>query len=451
MRTRRFFRLIYPLFALGVFLLAVNAWVIRHPARLDVTSGGVYSLSTETARVLQQLSDPVTVTYFYDMRSRAMEDARYLLDQYAAQSPLLTVSSHDPTLEPALAREFDVAFAGTAIFSSGNRRVVVNTPGEVEFTNALIRVSSDAVGRICFTDGHVESNPFSLQSHDHFEEGDHGHSHSSGGRPLTLHERHGMGKARNALEVLGYRVEQRLMFQGELPLAGCTVVVVAGPQYPFTQGELQHLAAAIEGGTPALLLLEPGILTGIERILSRYGITLSTARVLDPEQHYWTDPATPAVSDYSRHRVTRHVPLSFFPGAAALSPRAGGVPDDMVIVPLVESSRTAGLADGEGGTGPWTLMLLASSVQHPLRLIVAGDGDFASNSFFSTLGNGQLFLNAISELADHQNLIDITPREYQLAEMRLTNGELRLIFLLTCVLGPLLMLALGLWQHWRRV
>ena len=27
--------------------------------------------------------------------------------------------------------------------------------------------------------------------------------------------------------------------------------------------------------------------------------------VRDPERHYWTDPATPAVSDYARHRITR--------------------------------------------------------------------------------------------------------------------------------------------------
>lgn len=451
-------RLVLPLVAILTLGAALNLWALRHPARWDLTSGAVYSMSPETRAVLSRLTRPVTITFFHDLRSRAMQDARYLLEQYAAASPRIRVASYDPLLQPAVAARFEVAFAGTAVFESGGRRVTVAAPGEVAFTNALIRVTSEAVGRICFSDGHVESNPLSLQSHDHFEQdgGGHGHRHSSGGRPLTVHERHGMGQAKNALEVLGYTVEQRRLVQGPAALAGCSVVVVASPQAAFSAQEATQLAAWIEAGHAALLMLEPHVDHGLAPLLARYGIAPGRAAVLDPTRHYWTDPATPAVSDYARHRITRNLPLAFFPGVAELMPAPRPALPDVAVTPLIETSADATLADEpQAEPRARTLMLEASRPAGPgtapgLRLIVAGDGDFATNSFFAALGNGQLFLNAVSYLAEHDNLIDIAPRDYVLGELRLSNVQLRTTFLLTTVAGPLTLLMIGSWVWWRR-
>lgn len=451
MSAVRIARLLLPVVACLAALVVLNSWVLDHPARLDVTSGQVYSIGAQTRAILAALERPVQVTFFHDPRSRAMEDARYLLEQYAAASPLVRVTSHDPLREPAIAERHGIRFAGSAVFVSGSRRVVVDRPDETAFTNALIRVVSDASGVVCFTDGHVESNPFSLQSHDHFE-GDanaHGHTHSSGGPALTVHERHGMGMARNALETLGYRVDQRLLMARPRALDGCTVVVVASPQKAFEAREAAELARALGAGTPVLFLLEPGIASGLEALLAGYGVALAGEVVRDPVRHYWTDPATPAVSDYARHRITRRLALSFFPGATELLPAPGGVPDDMVLVPLAETSAAARLGTA-GETRARTLVLSASSTARPPRFIVVGDGDFATNSFFGALGNGQLFLNAVAALAEQDRVIDIAPREYAVAELRLTNTELRFTFLLTTVLGPAAMLIVVAWTAWRR-
>jgi hypothetical protein len=40
---------------------------------------------------------------------------------------------------------------------------------------------------------------------------------------------------------------------------------------------------------------------------------------------------------------------------------------------------------------------------------VIGDVDFATNSFFHFLGNGNLFLNTINYLAAQENLIGLGP------------------------------------------
>lgn len=458
-RLRRWADLLLPLVAICTLASALNVWALRFPARLDLTSGEVYSISPETLTVIARLARPVTITFFHDTRSRAMQDAKYLLEQYAAASPAITLVTHDPTLEPAAAERLRVQFAGTAVFESGTRRVLVNEPGEVGFTNALLRVTSKEVGRVCFTDGHVESNPFSLQTHDHFEDGGAGagHQHSSGGHPLTLHERHGMGMAKNALETFGFTVQQRLLVSGPGALNDCSVTVVASPQQPFATDEVALLRAFIERGGPVLLMLEPGVTSGLETLLADYGIAVSAATVRDPASHYWTDAATPAVTDYGRHRITRNLALSFFPGAAELAPLADLMPSALIVTPLAETSPDAVLTGKPSeGTRARTLMLEATLAgdqaagRAQQRLVIAGDGDFATNSFFAALGNGQLFLNVVTHLAEHDSLVDIAPRDYVVAQLRMSNDELRATFLLTTVLGPLAMLVIGAWQWYRR-
>ena len=120
-------------------------------------------------------------------------------------------------------------------------------------------------------------------------------------------------------------------------------------------------------------------------------------------------------------------------------------------MPLIETSAAAYLKGGNPHeTRSRALLLLIAPQTGGWRLAVAGDGDFATNSFFAALGNGQLFLNTVSELADHSNLIDIAPRDYAIATLRMSNVELRATFLLTTIVGPATMFALALWVCWRR-
>lgn len=442
--------LVFRIVTITALLMAVNLWATKLPLRLDLTNNRVYTLTDETRAVLMSLSKPVSVRFFYDQRSRGMQDARFLLEQYAEIQPLLTVHAHDPQLEPAIAEQHNVQFAGTTILRSGERELRINQATEVAFTNALIQISSEAVGEVCFTDGHIESNPFSLQSHDHFEHADSDHDHGSGGRPLTLHERHGLGKARNALEALGYTVSQRLLFQGDTPLAACTLLVVASPQAAFSELEVKRLGAALEDGLPMLLLLEPGIDDNLNQLLHRFGINKVSRRVHDPKLHYWTDPATPAVSNYPRHRATRRLALSFFPGAASFEPLGTAAPRNLVVVPLVESSAASVLEGSDNTARSRTLAMLAYKRDRSVRMALVGDGDFATNSFFGILGNGQLFLNLVAELTGFEHSIDIQPREYAVAKLSLSNRAFQTIFAVTTIVLPLMALCLGGFVLWRQ-
>lgn len=458
----KFHALALPVLAVAVAAAAVNAWALRSGWRLDLTSAGVFTIGEQTRAVLATLKQPVAATFFYDSRSKAMTDARALLEQYGHASPLVQVRAIDPMRAPSVARQYQVNFAGTVVFESGGRRITVNGGSENEFTNGLLRAARSAGQRLCFTDGHLESDPLSIKTHDHFE-GDmgHRHSHASGGRRLEIHERHGMGMAKDALALLGYTVDKVVLAAGGQPLAGCALAIVASPRRPFLAREVALLQQYLEGGGRALVMLEPEAGdANLAPVLAAYGVTVERAFVRDPRQYYWTDPQTPAVTAYARHRITRNLGLSFFPGAAPLFPAAGGPPADVRVVPLVETSRDSRLEPAPPDTrkrGPRSLTLMVEATrsmpgapgQPHSRLVVAGDGDFATNSFFPILGNGQLFLNVVSSLAGELDLIGIAPRHYEQPRLALTNRQVNAVFVLSTVLAPLALLAFGalLWQR----
>lgn len=453
-----------PVLTIAAALVALNQWAIDHPRRFDLTSGSVYSIGPQTRKVLAELREPVRVTFFYDQRSKDMSDARALLRQYAAGSPMITLATYDPAIAPAEARRHQVRFAGTAVFESVNRRVVVNGGSEADFTNGLIRVMSHGHQTLCFTDGHVEADAQSLSTHDHFE-GDmgSGHSHSSGGRALVLHERHGMGMAREALLTLGYQVRSVSLVGGAHALAGCSVVVIAAPQQAFEKAEVELLRAWSLAGGRLIALVDPFVASGLDPLFAEFGVRLEHRLVLDDERHYWTDPATPAVTSYPRHKITRNLPLTFFPGAASLVPQPiAGV--DIRVVPLVQTSEGARSesigAAGKPDAGMQTLAVLATrqpasdagttSTDRRAELFLVGDGDFASNSFFHILGNGALLLNAVSYLAEQEQLIDITPRHYEIPRVQMTNTQMRATFVLSTLVMPAVALGLAFLAWWRR-
>lgn len=449
-------RLALPVLATASALLAANIWAYRHLGRIDLTSGGVYTISEDTRRVIARVESPLQITWFYDLRNKSMVDALALLEQYARANPAIRVRGVDPAVHPAEARRHGVQFAGTAVFEAAGRTLNVHGGTETDFTNALIRATTRTVQTLCFTHGHAEANPFSLKELDDLEEHDGDENLVA---RVELHERHGLGMARDALEILGYRLRRVLLLQGEAPLQGCNVLVAAGPRRAFRPEEAAVLNRHLDGGGSAMLLLEPGVDHGLAPVLARFGIRHHPQEVLDPASHYRSDPASPAVSDYPRHRITRQLPLAFFPGTASFTPAEAGLAPGVTVTPLALSSEKSSLRGANDEPGSRTLMLLANRRldERPVAqggrqasLLLAGDADFAGNSHFALLGNGALFVNAINHLAQQEQLLDIRPRHYEGKTVQLTNRQMQLSFFVASVLLPLLALGLGAWRWWRQ-
>ena len=462
-RRRRGEIALYTAGVIGV-LLALAYLSVRFPFRFDLTSAGLYSLSEPTVTMLKRLHRPVRITFFYDPMMRETVE---LYELIARQNRLVTVEFYDPMINPAQARMLGVNFAGTAVLESEGRRLQVNGGSETDIANGILRVSQAATQRVCFLDGHGEPDPFSLESHDHLE-GAPGHSHGLGAK-YVLHERHGMAKARHALETVNYQVEKILLVQRANALADCGVLVVAGPKLALLPVEVAAIGAYLAGGGHAFFMLDPFVTTGLEPVLREYGVVVDDDIVIDEASHFWADVSAPAVSDYNRHQITRDLPLAFFPGVRSLSPTPQRVPGTSV-VPLVNSSRNSwaqvgqdrvGFVTGRDRPGPATLMLTAlrrpggdDGASPPgarrSRIAVVGDSDFATNSFFHIMGNGTLFLNTVNYLAAQEDLIGIQPRTADLPRVNLTNRQMKRTFFVSVLLIPALLAVVGTAVWWKQ-
>jgi hypothetical protein len=454
------------LFTLGVIgiLMAIAYLSVRYPVRFDLTSTGAFSLSAPTITMLKRLDRPVHIAFFHDPMMRETVELYQLI---AAQTPQISVEFHDPMINPAQARLRGVNFAGTAVMESEGRRLQVNSSSETDIANGILRVSRSATQLLCFLDGHGEPDPFSLESHDHLE-GSPGHSHGLGAR-YVLHERHGMAKARGALEVLNYKVEKVLLLQRANGLDGCAVLVVAGPKLPLLPREVDAVAGFLTRGGHALFMLDPFVRTGLEPAIAQYGVVVDDDIVIDEASHFWADVSAPAVTDYNRHQVTRDLPLTFFPGARSLSPTPQRIPGTSV-VPLVNTSKNSwgqvnpdrvGFVKGRDKPGPQTLMVVAlkrpestngdaSDNTRGSRIAVIGDSDFATNSFFHIMGNGALFLNTINFLGAQENLIGIQPHTADVRRINLTNRQMKATFFLSVLLVPALLAVVGTVVWWKQ-
>ena len=467
-------------------ILVAVAWLTAlHPLRMDLTANREYSLSPQTVKMMQSIDKPVHITFFHD---RGMRETVELYELFAAQNDKITVEFFDPMINPAQAKLRGVEFAGTALYESEGRKLTINGPTETDIANGILRITQAKQQIACFVDGHGEPDPFSLESHDHME-GDAGHSHGLETK-FVQHERHGMAKARGGLEAMNYVVEKVSLLKTDAELSRCAVLIVAGPQSPLLDAELRSIDRYLDEGGNAMFMIDPFVKTGLEAVIRKFGIELGQGMVIDEASHFWADPSTPAVTDYNRHEITSKLPLSFFPGVRPLMPTKEPVPGVQVRQLVNSSAKSFANADkmridyksGKNGYAPQTLMATARInpktvesgetllkrlrgeetedakapapekiiARKEARIVVAGDADFATNSFYHVLGNGALFLNAVNFLASRENLIGLEPRTYDLPYISMTNTQMKGTFILSIILIPLLMAAVGVAVWWRR-
>ena len=479
-RQRRGEQLLTTLGIIAV-IIAVIWLAALFPTRIDMTADQQYSLSPQTITMLKALDKPVHITFFHD---RGMRETVELYEQFAVQNDKIQIEFFDPILNPAQAKLRGVQFAGTALFESEGRKLTVNGPTETDIANGILRITQSKQQIACFVEGHGEPDPFSLESHDHME-GTAGHAHGIETKVVT-HEQHGMAKARSGLEAMNYTVEKISLLQKQADLSRCDVLIVAGPQAALLPNEIKKIDAFLDDGGNALFMVDPFIPTGLAPVLRKFGIVQEEAMVIDDASHFWADPSTPAVTDYNRHEITSRLPLSFFPGVGVLSPTKESIPG-VSVRPIINSSKksysslektTAAFVDGKSQRGPLTMMAVSNlnskavasaeemvkrirgekieekaadaNPRKSARIAVIADADFATNSFYHILGNGALFLNTVNYLAARENLIGLEPRTFDLPYVNMTNTQMKATFIMSIILIPLLMAAIGAAVWWRR-
>jgi len=446
--------------AVAVSLLA-NVALYRHDVHFDITRSHAFTPAPETRRVIDALGEDVTVTYFYQKQNPAGRAAKRMLEIMGRRNPRLHVRTVDPDQYPGLASQYGVRIYNVAVLESGGRRVQVASTEDRDIALGLLRLTRAAEKTVCFATGHGEYDIDNMEYHTHFE-GVHSHSHGAEGVGVVLMEQHGAGRLRRALESLGFATRKVLLaVEGRVP-DGCAALVEINPRTRYTPPETRALEAYLAGGGAALLLYDLDFPAdpAVAALLGKIGVHLGDGVVSDPLDHYFTDPQMVAITRYAPHPVTSGLALSFYPGVRPLT--LSVTPTGIVLTPLFQSSSDSTvLRPGRPGAagGPRGAQVLAVAAEGrwpdataaaPFRLVVVGDGDFASNSFFPYMSNGDLALSALAWLMREERAPTMRPPVEVLPQVVLTNRQVRGIFAFTVLVVPGLAVVLGGAVWWRR-
>ena len=457
-----------------------NVAIVLHDVHIDLTREKTYTPSDQAMKVIEELEQPVSLTYFLRAQDPGSQRMRTVLEQMARSNPRLRLRVIDPDTEPAAARAAGLRSANTAVLEADGRRVQVETTDERQIAIGIQRLLRTDLQTVCFLDGHNELPIDNFEFHTHLESAS-DHSHDDASSAVVTTSGHGIGRLRRALEAQGYEVRKLTLATGPGLPPACKLLVLAGPRTTFLPAESLAITRFLEGGGALLALLDLGFVPDPElaRLLDRFGLKLPSQVVVDPLSHYATDAEMVAITSYAASPITRNLSMSFFPGARPLietTPAPGLLRTPLFsssrdsYVRRVEATRAEGLGPSPGTriesdpsavtlaeAGP---RLLAAAIEGrlpaaapdsvPMRAIVVGDSDFASNSFLPYLANSDLALAMTRWLLREERLTTVPTRIPVPPMIVLSNTQMRTIFLLIVVVLPFLAVALGLLTWWRR-
>jgi gliding motility-associatede transport system auxiliary component len=448
--------------AVAVVILA-NVALFRHDAHLDFTREKVFTPSAEAGEVVRSLAEPIDLAYFYQKQNPGAVALGTMLRQLERENANFRVRLIDADQNPALASRFGVRTYNSAVLRSGDRRIEVVTTDDREIALGVLRLVRKREIVICFASGNGEYDIDNFEFHTHFE-GTHSHSHDASGLAVVQMEQHGIGRLRRAIEKLGLAARKISFASGQPIPNDCGAVIEANPRTRYSPAETDLMRRYLERGGSAMFLIEPDyeLDESLAALLASAGIVVGNGVIVDPKEHYFTDEQMIAVSHYGVHPITRGLALSFYPGARPLET----VPTTDVRVTLLAASSPEAyvIADRLGNNsaaafGPRASRIIALAAEgglneaasSPFRMIVVGDADFVSNSFFPYLANSDVVLASLAWLTHEERAPTMKPPVEVLPTVSLTGDQMRGIFIVTVLLMPgLIAVAGGAMWWWRR-
>ncbi|HEX4985020.1 MAG TPA: GldG family protein [Burkholderiales bacterium] len=458
--------------AAAVAVLA-NVALTLHDVHIDLTREKVYTPSAQAMAVVDNLRQPVKLTYFYRSQDPEGRRVKDVLEVMGRRNALLQIRTIDPDRQPAAAQAYGVRLYNAAVLEAQDRKLLVQSTDEAEIAIGIQRVLREKVIRVCFLEGHGELPMDNFEFHTHVE-GVANHSHGDASSQYVQMQGHGIGRLRRALETQGY--ETRKIVLATLPgvPSDCDAVIDANPRTTFLPGETAALEKYLEGGGSLFAMFDLGFVLEprLARLAENLGVRLPQEAVVDPLSHYSTDAEMVAITAYQPNPITKGLSMTFFPGVRPLLP--GQAAEGVRTTALFASSRDSysravapvGVREvaaaavkhaAPSAPGPRVLAVAsegrlpgAAADARAFRVVLVGDGDFASNSFLPYLSNSDLAAAAVRWLVREERATAVTTRIPVPPMILLSGSQMKWIFLLVEGALPLAVFALGFIVWWRR-
>lgn len=403
--------LILTLAFVGI-LIATNYIVFNNADLLgapwDFTEDKSNTLAPETLQILSTLPDNVQATAFYSDAINP-QPADDLLQKFKNNSDgKFDYTFVDPNQNPVEVREAGITGDGKILLQMGDIKEVASSASEAEIARAMIRLISPEQRVVYFLQGHGEAS-------------------------LNPADERSYSTAQSTLEEKNYVVQElNLLTEGAIP-EDAKVIVIAGPQKPLTQNEVNLLKGYVNAGGSLVVMEDSVVVTEFGDAsdpLAKYleqdwGITLNNDLIFD----FTTQQSLQAISESANaHPITQNLSQNY----AVIMPNARSISVtplealDIVVTPLIFTSQNSyGETDlavsesgefapepneGEDNFGPLNMAVAGENTTTKGRVVVFGNSLFAINANFDVYGNGNFFINALDWTAEQEDLINLTTR-----------------------------------------
>jgi hypothetical protein len=469
--------------AASVIAVSANLLVARHYSRWDVTSAQLYTLSPASLETLAGLSEEVQILVFLGQSDPDLGSVRRLLDQYAAESPLLHVRYVDPDRDPAeflalqnryrlmqgRAEQGHLVSDAALVVTEGEARWVITADQIVSYddargtvqprleqalTEGLRQVLHPKPTEACFISGQQEASM------------DDGGPSGLGGLRYTL-EKNNYGTREVDLTSTG----------SDLLLSACDLVIVAAPGEVYSDSATARLVAAARHGKNFLVSISPTLgednhtgKGGLEPLLELFGVRPKQQLIFerDPdlalplgvggEVFFAVPKAHPVTRGLikdggARFRVMLQLAQGFESEGKAspllvTSDRAFAVRDAGILAtPKAALDRVAHDAEG-----PFVVAMAAElersskAEEHVARLVVLGSSaPLLGNTWqdVSLAGTRRFVESAVSWVAARPTLVSLTEKPERQVDLRFTEQSMSEIARYVLLYMPATALALA--------
>jgi len=436
------------LFFLGI-LIVFNVFAAYYPKQFDLTEQGIYSLSPQSISVVENLKNKLQVQAFVE--GGINPTLKDLFDSYAYHSPNFEYQLIDPDKDPQLAEQLQIRTYNTVQLTYGKESTKITNPTEESITNAIIKITRETKKTVCFVEGHGEPD-------------------------IDDQEAHGLSSLKRALGDENYEVKKVLLASMPDVPEDCSVTALIGPQRPLLESETQALDRYLRTRDGRLLVaLRPRTSEELKPFLAQWGVSLGDDVVVDQVIRLFQGPAlglSPLARTYAPHEITRELKqITIFPMVRSVTAGPAGQPG-LKPVELVKTSDSswaetnltalfegnqASLDETADKKGPVSIAVVVDADLSKMggkgtaRLAVFGSADFALNrELDGTYYNRDLLLNTIGWLAGQTDLLSIRTRSVRASRVSFTPEQWTVVFYLTVLVIPQLLLLSGLIVWWRR-
>jgi ABC-type uncharacterized transport system involved in gliding motility auxiliary subunit/ABC-type transport system involved in cytochrome c biogenesis permease component len=442
--------------ALLAGIVTLHTFVIHRNVRWDLTPTKALSLSQQTSDLLRGLDREAKATMFFGGSPDAYQSFADLFKRYASENSRFQYQILFRERNQALALEYGANYNNMTVVEYEGQRKILPVATEQLITQALFQLVHRQRKAVYFVGGHGEKDPRDNSA------------------------REGYSEAASALVNENFDLRPLQLGREARVPEDAAVVIVGGPQADFQPEELEPLHTYIRQGGHVLFMIDPLPVPNLTEALARYGIKLTEDVVYDPENRlFGGDALSPLVSLYNLSvPIVKELRLNtIFPLTRSVdvikpspSPAISAAPfcstgpgswaryrsNDMAPEGAVEFEGTKARPGPIGIAVAATINLderaasqgaSAKAPSRMARIVVYGDSDFASNSRLSLLGNKDLFLNTMQWLAGEEQLITERPKDEEMApklsNVTLTARTARILFWLTAVIEPVVILLIG--------